>query len=395
MYIRWDVPVELTGPVYRALHRMHSLRNLRIKSAGIPIKLAISPSFATPPGGWAAAPNPGTTIAQNQGQAMLSAVPAFTSTPGSASIAKRLGKKAKGRLDDAGLAGAFGGFTGLASIAFTDLTNLDYVTDIANCIKASSTSLRSLSLSLSWDLAQKSRKATTAAPPANDVDDGDFSDDTEDMLNSDLPPPPPAQPVSAADAKKDRLAQDAILSKIFDMDGIAAEGKRIEKEVTQTSENLNGATTGNLKDSDFSLLADLAKSLTAALIAKGSQKKQDIQRAMELLSKATNEFMQSRDVAGTAGPIDKPTILDDNDALGNPVTDAALGFGATAATVPQPDTSSSTIVPYTPNPSTGGFHTSGPNTYKPFDVSASMSFVPISDSHNQYTGQHRTLRRSG
>lgn len=374
---------------------MHSLRNLRIKSAGIPIKLAISPSFATPPGGWTAAPNPGTTISQNQGQATLSAVPAFTSTPGSASIAKRLGKKAKGRLDDAGAAGAFGGFNGLASIAFTDLTNLDYVTDIANCIKASSKSLRSLSLSLSWDLAQRSRKATTTAPPANDVDDGDFSDDTEDMLNSDLPPPPPAQPVSAADAKKDRLAQDAILSKIFDMEGIAAEGKRIEKEVTQSSENLNGATTGNFKDTDFSLLADLAKSLTAALIAKGSQRKQDIQRAMEVMRKVTNELMQSRDVAGTAGPIEKPTILDVNDAFGNPVTGAALGFGATAATVLQPDKSSPTNVPYVPNQSTGVPDTSGLNTHKPFDVSLSMSCIPMSDTHNKYTGQYRTLRRRG
>jgi hypothetical protein len=392
MYIRWDAPVELSGTVYRALHRIHSLRNLRIKSAGIPIKLAISPSYSTPPGGWAAAPNPGTTIAQNQGQATLSAVPAFTSTPGSATIAKRLGKKAKGRLDDAG---AFAGFTGLASVAFTDLTSLDYVTDIANCIRASSTSLRSLSLSLSWDLAQKSRKATTTAPPANDVDDGDFSDDTEDMLNSDLPPPPPAQPVSAADAKKDRLAQDAILSKIFDMEGVAAEGKRIEKEVSQSSENLNGATNGNVKDTDFSLLADLAKSLTAALIAKGSQRKQDIQRAMELMSKATNELMQSRDVAGTAGPIDKPTILNDNDAFGNPVTGATLGFGATAATVPQTNTSSATSVPYTLNPLTGSPDTSGLNLHKPFDVSSSISCIPMPDFHNQYTGQHRTLQQSG
>ncbi len=394
MYIRWDVPVELTGPVYRALHKMQSLRNLRIKSAGIPIKLAISPSFATPPGGWAAAPNPGTTIAQNQnqGQAMLSAVPAFTSTPGSASIAKRLGKKAKCRLDDAGAAGAFGGFTGLASIAFTDLTNLDHVTDIANCIKASSTSLRSLGLSLSWDLAQRSRKATTTAPPANDVDDGDFSDDTEDMLNSDLPPPPPAQPITAADAKKDRLAQDAILSKIFDMEGFAAEGKRIEKEVAQSSENLNGVTNGRVKETDFSLLADLAKSLTAALIAKGSQNTQDIQRAVELMSKTTNELMQSRIVAGTAGPIDKPKFLNDIDALDNPVTGAASGFGATAPTNPQPGTSSFATVPYIPDPPIGGPDTSQPIVHKPFDVSSFMSYIPMFDSHVQCTGQHRTLR---
>jgi len=386
------VPVELTGTVYRALHKIHSLRNLRIKSAGIPIKLAISPSYSTPPGGWAAAPNPGTTIAQNQGQAMLSAVPAFTSTP--ASIAKRLGKKAKGRLDDAGVAGAFAGFTGLASVAFTDLTSLDYITDIANCIKASSTSLRSLSLSLSWDLAQKSRKSTTAAPPANDIDDGDFSDDTEDMLNSDLPPPPPAQPVSAADAKKDRLAQDAILSKIFDMEAVAAEGKKIEKEVSQSSENLNGATNGNVKDTDFSLLADLAKSLTAALIAKGSQRKQDIQRAMELMSKATNELMQPRDVAGTVGSVDKPTISNDNNAFESLVTSATSGFGATTASVPQPDTSSSASMPYIPNPPTGGPESSGLDIHKPFDVSSSMPFVPMFDSHDQHTDQYHTWRRS-
>ena len=71
---------------------------------------------------------------------MLAAIPAPTPN------LQRLSKKPKGRSEEE----SFSGFTKLASVAFTDLTSLDCIADIAGCIKASSSTLRSFSLSLSW-----------------------------------------------------------------------------------------------------------------------------------------------------------------------------------------------------------------------------------------------------
>lgn len=154
---------------------------------------------------------------------MLAATPVSSSLM---STGKRLGKKSKSKVDE-GTTGTFAGFTKLTSAAFIDLSNLNCINDIGECIKASSKSLRSLSLSLSYELASKSRRSTTTAPPPNadDLDDGDFSDETEDILNADNPPAPPSQPVSAAEARKDKLAQDAILATIFDMQGQIGEGQ--------------------------------------------------------------------------------------------------------------------------------------------------------------------------
>ena len=359
------MPIELTGPVYQALHGIHSLRNLRIKAAGIPIRLAIQPTYSTTPG--YAAQAPGGPLPQ--GQATLSAVPATTST--TSSMAKRLSKKPKGRLDDGTAGGAFSGFTKLASVAFTDLTSLDCVTDIAECIKASSTTLRSLSLSLSWELAQKSRKSTTTAPPANDLDDGDFSDDTEDMLNADLPPPPVTQPVSAADARRDKLAQDAILSKIFDMQWAAAEGKKIEKDLSLSTDDLHNSSNCEIQDSDFSLLSDLAKSLTAVMIAKGRGKKEDIQRAIELMSRATKELGRSVGGTGIVGTVDGLSILS-NGQLGGSAASAASGSGTAAAVVPQPVATGSTSAPSMP---ASNSNISGWDLHNPVEVSTLTSEI--------------------
>lgn len=142
-------------------------------------------------------------------------------------------------------------------------------------------------------MANKSRESPTTATPANEIDDGDFSDDTEDMLNADLPTTQTAaEPVSAADVRKDRLAQDAILARIFDLQGVAAEGKKLETNLsvssgipTTISRNDNG-----IKDSDFSVMAELVKSLTAAMVAKGSERRIEMERTLVLICNAAKEF---------------------------------------------------------------------------------------------------------
>lgn len=205
-----------------------------------------------------------------------------------ASLAKRPPKKAKllESSDDNYLAG----FANLAHVAFLDIVDLDGLHKIASCLRASSKSLRSLTLSLSWDIASKARKSSTSAnnppPPADD----DLSVDDSDELSLDPgPPPPPSQPVNAAEVRRDRLAQEDILAKIFDLEAVAAEGKKIETDLALSLDSLKPAIT-DLGDADFSFLTDLARFLTAFMVAKDRGKKEDMRRMLKPLYNKTKEL---------------------------------------------------------------------------------------------------------
>lgn len=279
--------MELSPSVYHTLHKAQGLRNLLIRSPGLPIQLAITPTYSSTTG------FPTTSNSSNAGTATLSAIPATSSSSASSQM-KRLIKKPK--VSDPADANYLSGFSNLATVAFLEISNLDGLSNISACLKASSANLRSLTLSLAWDLASKARKSNPPTPPPPPppamLDDEDISDDdTDDMGPLDPPPPPPpSQSVSAAEIRKDKLAQETILAKIFDLQSVAAEGKKIEKDLALSVDNLNSTSSGPTAEADFSFLADLAKSLTAVMIAKGRGKKEDMQRALKLMYKAAKEL---------------------------------------------------------------------------------------------------------
>ena len=232
---------------------------------------------------------------------------------------KRLIKKPK--VSDPADANYLSGFSNLMTVAFLEISNLDGLSNISACLKASSANLRSLTLSLAWELASKARKSNTPpAPPPAMLDDGDMSeDDTEDMTPLDpVPPPPPTQPASAAEIRKDKLAQETILAKIFDLQAVAAEGKKIEKDLALSVDSPNGTSHSPIADADFSFLADLARSLTAVMIAKGRGKKEDMQRALKLMYKAAKELEK----CATPGIEPAPLATSSSGASGAPSSGA-------------------------------------------------------------------------
>lgn len=131
---------------------------------------------------------------------------------------------------------AFSGFRHLCSLTLLGLSNLDCLGEICDCLKGSSTTLRSLTLSLSSELARKARQPSVSNPQADDATDTDPEADDEDEMNDAQLPNSnnPGQPVNEADIRKEKLAQEAILPRIFDLQGVAAEGKRLEKNVVRT-----------------------------------------------------------------------------------------------------------------------------------------------------------------
>lgn len=126
---------------------------------------------------------------------------------------------------------AFSGFRHLCSLTLLGLSNLDCLGEICDCLKSSSTTLRSLTLSLSSELARKARQPSVSNPQADDATETDPEGDDEDEMNDAQLPngTTSGQPVNEADIRKEKLAQEAILPRIFDLQGVAAEGKRLEK----------------------------------------------------------------------------------------------------------------------------------------------------------------------
>ena len=132
---------------------------------------------------------------------------------------------------------AFSGFKHLNTLEVVGISNLDCLSEVAQCIKASSATLKSVTLTLSSDLARKSRKPattiTTAAALDDDVSDTDLDDD--EFMD---PPPPPAsggtQPANEADIREEKLAQENILATVFDLQSVAQVGKKLEKKLSLT-----------------------------------------------------------------------------------------------------------------------------------------------------------------
>ena len=148
----------------------------------------------------------------------------------------------------------FVGFKDLYHLNILGIDNLDCLPDISTCVLACSATLKSLKLSLSFELARRARKPAAPSAPLTaaqaPLDEGDSQDDM-------TPPPEPAIPpgtaaVNEADIKKEKTAQESILAKIFGLH-TKAEDRRVERTLKATAasfkskENVDEAFLENMK----------------------------------------------------------------------------------------------------------------------------------------------------
>lgn len=167
---------------------------------------------------------------------------------------------------------AFSGFKTLHTLTLVGMSNHDCLSEIAECIKASSASLKCLILSLSTELARKSRKPVPVNNPELD-DPSDTEMDDEDELSQ--PPQPPTGNSQAAtttttneaDIRKEKLAQESILAKVFDLQSVSAEGRKLEKTLS--------LPVGQFREEEDSqesvrMVNQLMKSLMDSPLAAGS-----------------------------------------------------------------------------------------------------------------------------
>ena len=232
MHNRWDAPIELSGTVYRALHKIPSLKHLRIRLDVWPApRLGIrpNPSLSSTNG----LPGISYTAGLN-----TNVNPGSSSTVPASMAGKKNGKRKKG--DDNGGCKywadprAFSGFRYLTSLALMGLSNLECLHEISGCIKASSATLKALTVSVSPELARKARKPIVMNPELDEGSDTELDED-DTIDDPPLPSGPTASsapPLDEADVRKERLAQDGILARLFDLQNVATEGKKIEKQVS-------------------------------------------------------------------------------------------------------------------------------------------------------------------
>ena len=187
---------------------------------------------------------------------------------------------------------AFSGFRHLCSLTLLGLSNLECLGEICDCLKSSSTTLRSLTLSLSSELARKARQPSVSNPQADDATETDPEGDDEDEMNdAQLPNSTNSgQPVNEADIRKEKVAQEAILPRIFDLQGVAAEGKRLEKNVGRPIASRTGLINSKANSSvpgGFHTLLKVILNTTLGDVDASSAGRE----ALEAMQKAAADFL--------------------------------------------------------------------------------------------------------
>ncbi|KAI0008826.1 hypothetical protein F4779DRAFT_618231 [Xylariaceae sp. FL0662B] len=220
---RWNIRVELSRPVYKALHDIKSLRHLHIRlQAGpslydeppppLPYLTSQFPAYpASPPMSPAitwitpTGPQPIPVTTSSEPFSFL-VPPPPASKPSSKNKLSKRSPTAKEPLTVAG-------FKALQTLAILDIDNLDIITEIKTCIQNSSSTLKKLKLSFSDALAMQAR---TPSPDA----DADESEDDEfqvvplaTTVNYDS-----NGPAKVFRAQEERKAQESALGRIFEVE---------------------------------------------------------------------------------------------------------------------------------------------------------------------------------
>ncbi|KAL8778159.1 MAG: hypothetical protein Q9213_007548 [Squamulea squamosa] len=280
----WDVPIELSGAVYQALQKIQGLRNLRLRlDVSLSLKLTIHPGPLPGSSGISNHP-PSTSMSSFPPLPPFGSSSQFGSLPGAK---PRAVKKKKLLLRNFWTGNReLSGFKHLSNLSLLGISSLDYLEEISACMKSNTTTLKSLSLSLSYEMALRARKTSAAPPPAEDS----ASDEEDEEL---IDPGPATNPVplvpasTEADVRKEKQAQETILARIFDMEQQQQESKRLERNLVQSSDKLG------LQSTFHNVIQDV-KAMAKKLSEFGSTDSSGeliTREAIEMVHKATAEYL--------------------------------------------------------------------------------------------------------
>lgn len=202
------------------------------------------------------------------------------------------------------------GFKNLKSLCILDIDDLDIVTELKTCIKNSSSTLTELQLSLSDSLASQARKP----PPDSDPDDSDVEDDFQVVSTSHATGHDATGPAKVFRAQEERKVQEAVLSRIFDIEPLGDKKPEAQPESDDTSGiNEEGYLGKDPREDFIASIRAVSSQLMTLLNGSGefSTSQQDI---LDTIERASRKYVDSGDL-----PTQK------KDAIGDSEIDETLG----------------------------------------------------------------------
>ena len=315
---RWNIRVELSRAVYKALHQIKSLCHLHIRmQAGMslyepPPPLPYKHVCAASP--WVSEPQPGSNglIPVTQASPVLMPTSSYYTSASSGAPAQSadfnnesvhlvkptshlcLPKELLVPRDPPTLSG----FRDLRAIAILDIDTLDITSELRTCIQRSASTVTKLKISFSDCLASQARAPPPDSDPINDEDeDEEFQAPVSNNTNH-LVPDYMTGPAKAVCAAQMRKRQEEFLGTVFGVDSATKspdDGPRGEesKDSPGDDEKIPGDETGassepiNAGEAYIESIRDVADKLTSEL---GKKDKVDI---FDFMLDASRTYVES------------------------------------------------------------------------------------------------------
>ncbi|KAJ4420781.1 hypothetical protein N0V85_000448 [Neurospora sp. IMI 360204] len=271
---KWNIRVELSRPVYAALHDIKTIAN-------------------PPP-----APKPPSKTKAQKRPHVLTEPPTLS------------------------------GFKNLKSLAVLDIDTLDIVTEIKTCVRNSAGTLAKLKLSFSDFLASQARK-----PPAPEVVTDD-SDEEELSIWSNPGVAPNPQPSSAVEssgakahrAQEEKKTQESVLGRIFDVEHyVVKKPQKIKSKEKTPAEALSS-------DPGQNFMKEVMKAAEVFMKEKGDMRRE----ALDMIKTAASAYVASfktKENGTTSASSESQSAQTKVEAEGEPNT-AGLGSGSMGSSVP-------------------------------------------------------------
>ncbi|KAI1659969.1 hypothetical protein F4813DRAFT_352592 [Daldinia decipiens] len=325
---RWNIRVELSRPVYKALHNIKSLRHLHLRlQAGSSIH-QIPPPFSDsnvqhseydamvmPVSQWT-----------NSNSTLLDPVVAYGPPPATSSLS--LGYKPSWRnkpLKKPSTAKeplTIEGFRNLESLSVLDIDSLDVITEVQVCVRNSSSTLRKVKLSFSDSLAMQARK------PCTDAELDESEDDEFQVMPISLSANYDDNgPAKAFQAQEERKLQELVLGRIFEVEPSHTKNTRSsteDKKETTKKEDYEEQPVSDNGQNFIDHVNRVFERMVAHVNGTSGFTSVEQQDALDAIAKAAKKYVTSEESKSKSGPSsgDLPT----NDGLHSLPKDHELGL---------------------------------------------------------------------
>ncbi|KAF3062201.1 putative f-box domain-containing protein [Daldinia childiae] len=322
---RWNIRVELSRPVYKALHNIKSLRHLHLRlQAGSSIH-QIPPPFSD-----SNVQHSGydTLISQwaNSNNPLLNPIVAYGPPPVPSSLS--LGYKPSWRNkppkkpSTAKEPPTIEGFRNLESLSVLDIDSLDVITEVQVCVRNSSSTLRKVKLSFSDSLAMQARK------PCADAELDESEDDEFQVMPISLSANYDDNgPAKAFQAQEERKLQELVLGRIFEVEPSHTKNTRLSTEDKKENVKRGDSEEQSVSDSGQHFIDHVSRvfeRMVAHVNGTSGFTSIEQQDALDAIAKAAKKYVTSEESKSKPGPSsgDLPT----NDGLHSLPKDHELGL---------------------------------------------------------------------